>query len=462
MKTLNFKNSLIAMAISVIMVSCPEISFSQGIKEMHPELGEKLEFSDEDAAKFQKIWDELKKLNWNFSKLTQDKQDFMEKHGFSETFEDYNRPYWEVYGMRLLTHAEFYSWYGGGSQAVVSASSFLKSNYKTINYLPANIHDGSYQTAWVPGVKGEKGYSIGEYVTYQFNKATPGITRIKIANGYVKSEKAYRENSRPKKLKMYVNDVPFAILNLRDIRQEQIFEFDEPIGRTEPMEKWDELKSFHPLITNWANGNRKLKEKLEELKKIPSWTFKFEILEVYKGDKYDDTAITQIYFGGYPYGPQTLCLGAGSEILMADNTLKNIETINVGDWIKSYDFENQKLIDVEVTKLLSAPHFNLLKLKVGDNEIVTTADHPFWTEKGVWSAIDADIANSNYFQATIVENMKIGDKIFMPENNIFSEIIAIENIYGQQVTYTIELSENDNFIANGMLVKTEKPKTNIH
>jgi len=198
------------------------------------------------------------------------------------------------------------------------------------------------------------------------------------------------------------------------------------------------------------------------LKKIPSWSIKFEILEVYPGDKYDDTAITQIYFGGYPYGPQTLCLGAGTQILTADNSLKNIETIKVGDWIKSYDFENKKLIDVQVTKLLSAPHVNLLRLKVGDNEIVTTADHPFRTEKGVWAAIDAEIANNNYFQETIVEKLKIGDKIFMPESNIFSEIVAIENINEQQITYTIELSESDNFIANGMLVKTERPKTTIY
>ena len=39
--------------------------------------------------------------------------------------------------------------------------------------------------------------------------------------------------------------------------------------------------------------------------------------------------------------------------------------------------------------------------------------------------------------------------------DIFSEIIDIENINIQQITYTVELSDNDNFIANGMLVKTE-------
>jgi hypothetical protein len=35
------------------------------------------------------------------------------------------------------------------------------------------------------------------------------------------------------------------------------------------------------------------------------------------------------------------------------------------------------------------------------------------------------------------------------------EILGMETIDKQQTTYTIELSEGDNFIANGMLVKTE-------
>jgi len=34
------------------------------------------------------------------------------------------------------------------------------------------------------------------------------------------------------------------------------------------------------------------------MSRMPWWTMKFEIIEVYKGTKYDDTAITEIYFDG--------------------------------------------------------------------------------------------------------------------------------------------------------------------
>ena len=49
----------------------------------------------------------------------------------------------------------------------------------------------------------------------------------------------------------------------------------------------------------------------------------------------------------------------------------------------------------------------------------------------------------------------IGNKIFIPEKNVFWKIIDIENINMRQNTYTIEIAENDSFIANGMLVKTK-------
>ncbi|TAD92078.1 MAG: hypothetical protein EAY75_03350 [Bacteroidetes bacterium] len=169
--------------------------------------------------------------------------------------------YWDVF-------AGGCTWYCGGGLDTISASSALQA-YRGINYLPKNIHDRNYKTAWIEGAPG---YGIGEYITYHFPPHNPRITEIKIVNGYVKSPLAWRNNSRVKKLKMYVDGKPFAILNLADSRQEQYFKF-EPIGY----------------------GDR---EDLEQLRANPWWSIRFEILAVYKGNKYDDTAITEIYFDG--------------------------------------------------------------------------------------------------------------------------------------------------------------------
>ena len=146
------------------------------------------------------------------------------------------------------------SWYCGGGNYKIKASSSLGDSYKA-----EFANDLSYKTAWVEGKKDE---GIGEYLEYYFKNDSPRITEIIISNGYMKSEETWKNNNRVKKLKLYVNDVPFGILNLKDSRTDQYFE----IG------------------TLGHNKNR------------TDLILKFEILEVYKGSKYIHTDITQIYF----------------------------------------------------------------------------------------------------------------------------------------------------------------------
>lgn len=169
--------------------------------------------------------------------------------------------YWDVFGLGC-------SWYCAVDSLGNTATSALKPQ-KGISYNAENIHDLNYKTAWVEGVPG---YGIGEKVSYHFPPQTPRITDIIIINGYVKSEKAWKENSRVKTLKMYLNEQQYALLHLEDSRNEQHFSV-EPIG----------------------NANR---EDWEKLSALPWWSLTFEIMDVYPGEKYDDTAITEIYFDG--------------------------------------------------------------------------------------------------------------------------------------------------------------------
>jgi hypothetical protein len=151
------------------------------------------------------------------------------------------------------------SWYCGGEVKSVTASSCLSPNNK-FDYKGENAHDFSHESVWAT-----KGKGIGESLTYTFEGKCPRITEVKILNGHVKSEKAWRANSRVKKLRMYYNGKPYAILNLQDSRTLQCFD----VGTL----------GYH-----------------DETK--PDWTLKFEILEVYPGSKYDDTVIAELYFEG--------------------------------------------------------------------------------------------------------------------------------------------------------------------
>jgi hypothetical protein len=403
----------------IIIFACYAFQINaQEIKEMSPTLGQLLDFDTKIGDEWDKARKILEEIDYDYSKLTKENKKFFEKIGF-----DYNADeidYWYSGDIGC-------SWYCGGGPDSISASSYLKSKNAEIDYKPSNTHDFSYKTAWVEGVKG---YGIGEYLTYYFRPDAPRITDIIIANGYVKSPKIWLENSRVKKLKMYINDKPFAILNLEDSRREQSFHF-EPIGR------WLEYTDDYGDYEKWEEKN--------------IWTLKFEILEVYQGDKYDDTAITELYFNGI----DVHCFAKDTKILMSDNSPKNIELIKDGDFVKSYDFENKKFVNSKVTKLIEVKHDKLIKLQFADRDIVTTDDHPFFTENKDWCSVNYSKSNYYYYQEKKINELNVGDNIFLPAENKFIKLISIEKIDKAQHTYTIELANGNNFIANGLLVKTE-------
>lgn len=150
------------------------------------------------------------------------------------------------------------SWYCGGGNYKVVASSFLVED--KLRYPAIRANDNSYKTAWIV----DKNGGVGEYIEYSFKNQSPRVTEIIITNGFVKNESAWRKNNRVKKIKLYINGLAYAILNLTDSRTDQVFKF-EPLGKN---------KNGSDLI------------------------LRFEILEVYKGDSFNHSAISEIYFDG--------------------------------------------------------------------------------------------------------------------------------------------------------------------
>ena len=151
------------------------------------------------------------------------------------------------------------SWYCGGEVKSVTASSCLPP-VKGFNYKGENAHDFSHESVWAT-----KGKGIGESLTYTFEGKCPRITTVNILNGHVKSESAWKANSRVKKLRVWYNNQPYAILALEDSRS---------------------LQSFDVGVLGYNDSSK------------PDWTLKFEIMEVYPGSKYGDTVIAELYFDG--------------------------------------------------------------------------------------------------------------------------------------------------------------------
>jgi hypothetical protein len=153
------------------------------------------------------------------------------------------------------------SWYCGGVVDTLTASGCLRPQ-GSFTYGAMNAHDFNHESVWATD-----GNGIGQYLTFTFAGNNPRITSVAILNGHVKSEKAWRDNSRVKTLLMYYNDKPYRLLELEDSRSLQYFDVDT-VG-------------YGPDVEN-----------------APKWTLKFEIKEVYPGAKYQDCVIADFIFDG--------------------------------------------------------------------------------------------------------------------------------------------------------------------
>lgn len=152
------------------------------------------------------------------------------------------------------------SWYCGGEMYKVTSDSYLKAQ-GNVNYKPENIHDFNLFTAWVPDTTHG---GIGKKISFHFKPLSPSVTEIIIYNGYIKNYDLFKSNSRVKKFKLYINNALYAILDVGDTTASKTFK----IG---PHQSRDKKKDL--ILT-------------------------LEILEIYKGTKSNDVAVSEINFNG--------------------------------------------------------------------------------------------------------------------------------------------------------------------
>lgn len=300
------------------------------------------------------------------------------------------------------------SWYCGGGPDSIFASSTLSPN-KNLDYKADNVHDFSLRTAWVEGIVG---YGIKEGITFRFAKQSPPVTTVEIYNGYMKSEKVWQENSRVKQLKLYLNNKPYALLNLKDVKSKQIFTIDTLQGIDSDL------------------------------------YLKFEITDVYKGAKYDDVAISEIEFDG----TGVHCFAKGTLISTPQGQIE-IENLKVGDKVLSFNELTREIETSAILELANQKHHNLYELKFSGTTITVTDDHPFCFKGQFYSVKE----NNKYgLQARTLNK---GQRIdFLIDKSVLTKkLTEIRKLDLCEMTYTItKLDRNKIFFANGASVATEE------
>jgi hypothetical protein len=125
------------------------------------------------------------------------------------------------------------------------------------------------------------------------------------------------------------------------------------------------------------------------------------------------------------------CFACDTLVLMADNSLKCISDVQVGDMIQAYDFDTGRTLiaDVTATNNGEADHYYLI-----NGNLKVTPPHPFFTAEGQWVKITS---------------LKAGDKIRSFQGLV--EITSIEKVNSGQRICNISVGDFHNFFvsANG-------------
>lgn len=130
------------------------------------------------------------------------------------------------------------------------------------SYKIENIIDMNPETAWI---EGKKGYGRGEWFEFKVPKDLKKMS-IYLLNGCTKSKRLWLDNSRIKSLGIFHNRILIAFVNLEDTPQWQKADMSPVLKKTD-IRKND--------------------------------TLRFKIKDVYKGDKYRNTALSELFISEY-------------------------------------------------------------------------------------------------------------------------------------------------------------------
>jgi hypothetical protein len=142
----------------------------------------------------------------------------------------------------------------------------------------------------------------------------------------------------------------------------------------------------------------------------------------------------------------TTCFPAGTKILMSDGSEENIEDVEIGDSVVSFDEKTGEKVPGEVLELERPIRDHMCELIFKDNSsIKLTNDHPVYTKQG-WKAIEP-----NLYENLKVSKLQVNDEVKSIDE--FKELIKI-NCWAETIqTYNLKTIKNhSNFFAENILV----------
>ncbi|MDQ3111168.1 MAG: hypothetical protein M3R17_14850 [Bacteroidota bacterium] len=295
----------------------------------------------------------------------------------------------------------FYSDCAQGTRPLKASSTLTGQGTK--NYALKNLADDDPKTAWVEGVAG---YGTGEWFE------VGGMVNV-IYNGYQSSPIAWANNSRVKTFKVYENNSPICLLVLTDEMGQQSFEL--------------------PVTAE----NR------------DSVILKFEIVDVYKGLKWDDVAISHI-------DNVLCCLSFATAIGVSVESTESISEVMVSDEIMCINLENNTLYSSNVELTATQEHVGMIKICTETKSLILTKDHPVNFKGYGFISVNALMSKLKCTDLQLlVNNVEVLTWDAASHTTKYEKLAAIETLEGKYKTYSIrKISGGAYYIANGIVTET--------
>ncbi|HCC71273.1 MAG TPA: hypothetical protein DEQ09_09005 [Bacteroidales bacterium] len=176
-----------------------------------------------------------------------------------------------------------------------------------------NLFDNDPTTAWVEGVKGD---GTGEYIFFKTDSYYPDT--IIIDNGYQKSERLFKMNSRPRNIKLSLyagfylegDDSEIVTLyRLQEVAEPHTIMLDDKMGSqsfSTPFREEKVMPLKDSLLTLFIKDfSDEIKQRREvcptcDLTPMFSFFIKIEIYDSYKGSHWEDNCISGLSYKNIP------------------------------------------------------------------------------------------------------------------------------------------------------------------
>ncbi len=155
--------------------------------------------------------------------------------------------------------------------------------------------------------------------------------------------------------------------------------------------------------------------------------------------------------GGGGGGGGSECFVDGTLIDMADGTQKQIEQVETGDIVLTYNTTDGVVEPQKVLELKKFQKSNIIKINLSNGRSVSSTDeHPYYVLGKGWSAYN--VGSCKVYNLLFVEQLSVGD-ILLGVDGEEIEVLSIDYVETSEVNvYTFEVFGNHNYFANGVLV----------